>query len=121
MLFELALNKIFYFIQPPLIYRRFKHRKRTKINKTILSVSPSSVYIPIHSLGITLKIFQLPDSAQVLQNLAPITQSSINPQENKINPHTIYATSLAVGLRGSFQTFGVTKGNLGLISLSHFT
>ena len=36
-------------------------------------------------------------------------------------PHTLnYATSVAVGLRGSFQTPGVTRENLGLTFLPHF-
>ena len=37
--FQLALNKTYSFTPPPLIQRRFKHRQRTKINKTMLSAS----------------------------------------------------------------------------------
>ena len=70
-----------------------------------------------------MEIFQSPETAQVLPNSTPITQSSINPQYNKNQlpltlsstntPHTLnYATSLAVGLSGNSQTPRVTKGNL---------
>ena len=34
--FQLPLNKTFCLTAPPLIQRRFKHRQRTKINKTML-------------------------------------------------------------------------------------
>ena len=37
--FQLAQNKTYSLTTPPLIQRRFKHRQRTKINKTMLSVS----------------------------------------------------------------------------------
>ena len=37
--FQLALNKTYSLTPPPLIHRRFKHRQRTKINKTMLSAS----------------------------------------------------------------------------------
>ena len=43
MRFQLALDKTFCPTPPPLIHRRFKHRQRTKINKTMLSAYPSSV------------------------------------------------------------------------------
>ena len=42
--FQLALNKPFCPTSPPLINRSFKHRQRTKINKTMLSASPTSVF-----------------------------------------------------------------------------
>ena len=42
--FQLALNKTFCSTPPPLIHWRFKHCQKTKINKTILSASPSSVF-----------------------------------------------------------------------------
>ena len=42
--FQLALNKTYSLTPPPLIHRRFKHRQRTKINKTMLSFSLSSVF-----------------------------------------------------------------------------
>ena len=37
--FQLALNKTYSLTAPPLIHQRFKHLQRTKINKTMLSVS----------------------------------------------------------------------------------
>ena len=37
--FQLALNKTYSLTPPPLIHQRFKHRQRTKINKTMLSTS----------------------------------------------------------------------------------
>ena len=42
--FQLALDKTFCPTPPSLIHRRFKHRQRAKINKTMLSASPSSVF-----------------------------------------------------------------------------
>ena len=42
--FQLALKKTFCPTPPLLIHRRFKHRQRTKTNKTMLSASPSSVF-----------------------------------------------------------------------------
>ena len=39
-----ALNKAFCPTPPTLIHRRFKHRQKTKINKTMLSSSPSSFF-----------------------------------------------------------------------------
>ena len=42
--FQLALNKTFCPNPPHFIHRRLNHRQRTKINKTMLSVSPSSVF-----------------------------------------------------------------------------
>ena len=43
MRFQLALNKTFAPTPPPLIHQRFKHRQRTKINRAMLSASPSLV------------------------------------------------------------------------------
>ena len=40
--FQLALNKTV--TTPPCIHQRFKHHQRTKINKTMLSASPSLVF-----------------------------------------------------------------------------
>ena len=60
----------------------------------------------------------------MFSNPTPITQSCINPQQNKNQPpqlnhlqtlhtHTpSYATLIAVGLRGSSQTPGVAEGNM---------
>ena len=45
MQFQLALNKTFCPTPPPLIHRRLKHHQRTKINKTTLAASPSSVFL----------------------------------------------------------------------------
>ena len=44
MRFQLALNKTFCSTSQPLIHRQLKHCQRTKINKTMLSASPSSVF-----------------------------------------------------------------------------
>ena len=42
--FQLTLNKTSCPTPQLIISQRFKHRQRTKINKTMLSVSPSSVF-----------------------------------------------------------------------------
>ena len=42
--FQLALNNIFCPNPPHFIHRRLNHHQRTKISKTMLSVSPSSVF-----------------------------------------------------------------------------
>ena len=63
--------------------------------------------------------FHFPEAVEVFSNPTPITQSSINPQENKISntSHALnQAISLPTGLRGSSQTTRVTKVNLGLTS-----
>ena len=44
MRFQLALIKTFCPILPPLTQRRFKHHQRKKIDKTMLSASPASVF-----------------------------------------------------------------------------
>ena len=47
MRFQLALTKTFCPTPPPLIHRRFKHRQRTKINKTMLSASLTKFTISV--------------------------------------------------------------------------
>ena len=42
--FQLTLNKTFCLTPSLLIHRRLKHRQKTKISKTMLSTSPSSVF-----------------------------------------------------------------------------
>ena len=42
--FQLALDKSFCLIAPPLTHRRLKLRQRTKVNKTMISASPPKVH-----------------------------------------------------------------------------
>ena len=41
---SISLNKTFCPTPPPFTHRRFMQRQKTKINKTMLSASPSSVF-----------------------------------------------------------------------------
>ena len=52
MRFQLALNKT----QPPLTHRRLRHFQRTNINKTMLSVSPSSAFHTKFAITIKMQI-----------------------------------------------------------------
>ena len=58
MRYQLPLNNIFCPTPPPLIRWRLKHRQRAKINKTILSASPSPVFHTkfIHNIRIEKQI-----------------------------------------------------------------
>ena len=103
----------------------------TTLCSTATGESLKVLYTHPYSLGgIILEKFKFPETVQLFLNPTPITHSSINPNRTKTNHHwpnnlhththtrarahthtrTLnYATSLAVGLRGSSQTPGVAK------------
>ena len=76
--FQLVLNKNFCPAPRPLIHRRFMYRQRTEINKTILSVSPSSVF---HTKLTTSVLKKSKYSILLITKLGPpVSESSAGSQ-----------------------------------------
>ena len=110
--FQYAVNKTFYPTPQPLTHRRSKHRQRTKIIKQCFLKLCKCSQIPHPS----------PKEAST-SNRTKINHHLLNHlQTLHTHTHTLnYATSQAVGPRGTSQTPGVAKGNLDLISFPHST